>query len=254
MNYIHYVRNLVTPVLQTSNFESGILTPTEFIEAGDFLVYKCPTWEWSAGDIKKRKKYLPPDKQYLVTRNVPCLQRCSASNCTDNIMQDGDWTVFTTENNENDDLEDKYFDVETSLDVNVISHEVDDENEDDLAGNYSNIIRTRTYNVYITYDNYYRTPRVWLFGYNESGNPLSNVDIFDDVSPDHAKKTVTYESHPHEKYMALSVHPCQHANVMKKLIAQSRTHIVRPDQYLCLFLKFIGTVIPTIQYDFSLTM
>lgn len=29
------------------------------------------------------------------------------------------------------------------------------------------IIRTRTYDLYITYDKYYQTPRLWLFGYNE---------------------------------------------------------------------------------------
>lgn len=29
------------------------------------------------------------------------------------------------------------------------------------------IIRTRTYDLYITYDKYYQTPRLWLFGYDE---------------------------------------------------------------------------------------
>ena len=31
----------------------------------------------------------------------------------------------------------------------------------------SNIERTRTYDVSITYDKYYQTPRIWLFGYSE---------------------------------------------------------------------------------------
>jgi ubiquitin-like-conjugating enzyme ATG3 len=30
-----------------------------------------------------------------------------------------------------------------------------------------NIVRTRTYNLSITYDKYYQTPRVWLFGFDE---------------------------------------------------------------------------------------
>ena len=30
-----------------------------------------------------------------------------------------------------------------------------------------NIVHTRTYDLHITYDNYYRTPRVWLSGYSE---------------------------------------------------------------------------------------
>lgn len=29
------------------------------------------------------------------------------------------------------------------------------------------IILTRTYDLHVTYDNYYRTPRLWLLGYSE---------------------------------------------------------------------------------------
>ena len=45
--------------------------------AGDQLVYRCPTWSWEGGDPSKAKSYLPLDKQYLETRNVPCGQRAS---------------------------------------------------------------------------------------------------------------------------------------------------------------------------------
>ena len=31
----------------------------------------------------------------------------------------------------------------------------------------SNILRTRTYDLNITYDKYYQTPRLWLYGYDE---------------------------------------------------------------------------------------
>jgi len=72
----HSLRTSVTPVLQTSKFtESGVLTPEEFVQAGDFLVFKCPTWSWASGVESKRVSYLPPDKQYLITRNVPCAKR-----------------------------------------------------------------------------------------------------------------------------------------------------------------------------------
>jgi ubiquitin-like-conjugating enzyme ATG3 len=30
-----------------------------------------------------------------------------------------------------------------------------------------NILKTRTYDLSITYDKYYQTPRMWLFGYDE---------------------------------------------------------------------------------------
>lgn len=29
------------------------------------------------------------------------------------------------------------------------------------------ILQTRTYDLYVTYDKYYQTPRLWLFGYSE---------------------------------------------------------------------------------------
>ena len=38
------------------------------------------------------------------------------------------------------------------------------------AGGASEILRTRTYDLNITYDKYYQTPRLWLFGYNEASH------------------------------------------------------------------------------------
>jgi len=56
----------VTPfmgVLTSSVFkEKGLLTPEEFVEAGDQLTEKCPTWEWQAGDDQHKSKHLPPKK------------------------------------------------------------------------------------------------------------------------------------------------------------------------------------------------
>ena len=67
---------LVIPVRSSSAFrEQGVLTPEEFVAAGDFLVRTCPTWAWDGGKPAKRKPFLPPDKQFLVTKNVPCLRR-----------------------------------------------------------------------------------------------------------------------------------------------------------------------------------
>lgn len=65
------------------------------ISAGDHLIHSCPTWSWAkASDPKRLNKYffvqiivifkihrvrdyLPAEKQFLITRQVPCHQRCS---------------------------------------------------------------------------------------------------------------------------------------------------------------------------------
>ncbi len=63
-NKFRRAREWATPTLKDSAFLTrGVLTPEEFIAAGDELVYKCPTWSWESGDEKKRKKYLPAYKQ-----------------------------------------------------------------------------------------------------------------------------------------------------------------------------------------------
>lgn len=72
------VAEYFTPVLKQSKFkQTGVLTPKEFVIAGDHLVHQCPTWSWSpASDPSHQKPYLPADKQYLVTKSVPCYKRC----------------------------------------------------------------------------------------------------------------------------------------------------------------------------------
>ena len=41
------IRETVTPARRTSAFLTrGVLTPEEFVEAGEQLVFKCPTWTW----------------------------------------------------------------------------------------------------------------------------------------------------------------------------------------------------------------
>ena len=55
-----------------------MLTPEEYVRAGDHLVKTCPNWQWATGDPSKRKPYLPPGKQFLTTRGVPSYRRVSA--------------------------------------------------------------------------------------------------------------------------------------------------------------------------------
>jgi ubiquitin-like-conjugating enzyme ATG3 len=89
----------MTPVLLVSKFrETGVITPDEFVEAGDFLVHHCPTWKWATGDESKVKSYLPKEKQFLITYKVPCYKRCKQMEHKDNLEKivdeengDGGW-------------------------------------------------------------------------------------------------------------------------------------------------------------------
>lgn len=211
--------------------EKGVLSVSEFVLAGDNLVSKCPTWSWESGDASKRKPYLPSDKQFLITRNVPCLRR-AASVAEDYEAAGGEVLVDDEDNDgwlathgkpkdkgkeednlpsmdaldinekntiqsiptyfggeEDDDIPDmEEFDEADNVVENdpatlqstyLVAHEPDDDN----------ILRTRTYDLSITYDKYYQTPRVWLTGYDESRMLLQPELVMEDVSQDHARKT-----------------------------------------------------------------
>ena len=116
------------------------------------------------------------------------------------------------------------------------------------------IIRTRSYDLSITYDNYYQTPRLWLFGYDEFNNPLIPNQIFEDINEDYAQKTITIEAHPILNIPTASIHPCRHAEIMKRIIDTLLENGVtlKVENALFVFLKFISTVCPTIEYDYTI--
>jgi len=357
----HYwsVRDYFSPVLKESKFkEHGRITPEEFVAAGDFLAYKFPVWTWEKGDTTKARDYLPADKQYLITRGVPCLRRATALAYTDadedaeRLLAIGDlsstgsevdeWVETHTgrpsahdsagnagviadipdldgagdvghitagvgkvslstepaETPDLDDIPDMEEDIEGDDEATAAppkpTNEVTDAPEIEVAK--GNLLQVRTYDVMITYDKYYQTPRIWLLGYDENGTPLTPPQIFQDVSADHAFKTVTIEPFPHSGNLRVaSVHPCKHASVMKKVIERMNASIeeqqalrkgsssttkeskkkwgvfggskkagektpvatgdeeeiegLRVDFYLVIFLKFIASIVPTIEVD-----
>jgi ubiquitin-like-conjugating enzyme ATG3 len=229
-------REYLTPVLTESAFyERGLLTPEEFVQAGDHLVRTCPSWQWESGEKSKLRPYLPQDKQFLVTRGVPSYRRVTemqASRLVEENVQGGmgskneeDWCAPKlvnvdisndlddelligdndfNENIVNDSTIQKEIVVEksTQIEKNVTAADEYADMEDESLGldeaatstgfvkntensgfskqnNTNNIIRSRRYDVSITYDNYYRTPRIWLFGFDENGSPLSHNDVFE---------------------------------------------------------------------------
>lgn len=121
------------------------------------------------------------------------------------------------------------------------------------------VVQCRRYDISITYDKYYQTPRVWLLGYDERGQPLDQKQIFEDIMQDYANKTVTIEKHPlaerGSSSVHASIHPCKHASTMKKIIDRlndgDTAGGARVDMYLIIFLKFIQSVVPTMNYDFT---
>ena len=116
------------------------------------------------------------------------------------------------------------------------------------------VLKTRSYDLHIVYDKYYQTPRLFLVGYSENRKPLSVEEMYEDISQDHAKKTVTMEPHPHLGPAMASIHPCRHADLMKKFIQMAEDGgraQIEVCHILIIFLKFVQSVIPTIQYDFT---
>jgi len=255
--------NAFTPVLTESKFlAEGVLTPDEFVKAGDLLVYKCPTWFWAAGQPEKRVPYLPADKQFLQTRGVPCKTRFRDDSIKSESIDD-DWLSVATQahaeaaeeilDSEPPAYVPKPLEEENLEDIPSVSDFGSDNNivEEDLATAKTNIQKNRTYDLAITYDKYERTPCMWLYGYSETQEPLKPEAIFMDISDDHAKKTVTLAAHPHLPSAWVYIHPCRHASVMKKFVQRMIEKSLEPrvDQYLLLFLKFMGAGIPTISYD-----
>ena len=112
----------------------------------------------------------------------------------------------------------------------------------------------RTYDVTVTYDFYYCVPRMWLMGYNSNGQPLSEKEMKEDVMEEYRNKTVTFEQHPGTGLRYVSVHPCRHSLLLKKMIQNFENSGKKLEIHMSIliFLKFLHSVVPTIQYDFTM--
>lgn len=111
--------------------------------------------------------------------------------------------------------------------------------------------KVRKYDLSITYDYFHQTPRMWFVGYSNDGRLLTQQELLEDVMAEYANKTVTFEDHPKQNIKQLSIHPCNHAKAMKKMIDTMIENGGKPrvEFSLFVFLKFISSVTPTIEYD-----
>ncbi|KAF7846142.1 hypothetical protein BT93_L5147 [Corymbia citriodora subsp. variegata] len=238
-------RDRFSPVTHTSTFRTtGQLTPEEFLQAGDYLVYKFPSWSWQPAQPSRRVPYLPETKQYLITRGVPCHRRldedfAGGSGAADDLVRDGflgadesedGWlrTGGSTER-EQEGLREM---VETMSESGVVEGvekeeeipDMEDEEDDNEAiirdKTADDTTQTRTYTLYITYTAYYRTPRMYLSGYTSPSLPLPPQAMMEDIIGDYKDKTVTLEDFPFfdSSVKMASIHPCKHASVMKILL------------------------------------
>nr|POF05860.1 autophagy-related protein 3 [Quercus suber] len=353
-SFIDPIRDRLAPVSNTSTFRAtGQITPEEFTAAGDFLVSKFPTWSWAdATTPAQRVNYLPPGKQYLITRGVPCRSRVKderfagsadgqdqlvfdmlsgpsdeAGGEDDGWLKAGNSIEKTAKGNDTR----RASEVRTLEDDGKMGEKLEDEEDipdmEDEEDDEEAIIRDRKvgdgdaglrlYTLYITYTPYYKTPRLYLLGYDAATNtPLPPLSMMEDIVGDYKDKTVTLEDFyfTSPTIKTASVHPCKHASVMKVLldradaglklrmdrirsgekppnsgmeglvdqtstmnISKDKSSVppfkakstvnggdgeweeveneevaIRVDQYLIVFLKFMASVTPGIEHDFTM--
>lgn len=168
-------------------------------------------------------------------------------------------------------------------DIDELMKDMEIEGNDDMVDVPVNQ-SARFYDLYITYSTSYRVPKMYIVGFDSNGTPLTAEEMFEDIAPDYRTKTATIEKLPFYKtpVLSVSIHPCKHANVMKILLDKVRSvkkrrreeqqqqrkdesvtddwedlqadvdDSLRVDQYLVIFLKFITSVTPSIEHDYTM--
>ena len=268
--------NTVAGPKTASSFQTtGQLTVQEFVEAGDHLVMKT-SWKWAEGDANTLP-FLPANKKYLILKDIVCKERATM------LMEDapegdgGDDWVTTHTNHVPKSQTQK---VEVAEDTEKADEDFNwsDDEEDGAAAAAAKDVQKaneepeekyRLYDVTLVYDQYYASPRVYLFGYSENNHnqPLTKNEMMEDVYAENREKTVTVDPHPFLHAPCISIHPCRHAETMKRILtrigdrfayeqeeegvpeAERIPFIFPTDQALFVFLKFISSVVPTIKYD-----
>ncbi|KPI87823.1 putative autophagocytosis protein [Leptomonas seymouri] len=256
--------NKLFNVKDKSDFQTtGRLTPKEFVEAGDELIQKTPVWQWVGGPDNVQV-YLPKEKKCIVYRGAPCTERAPVAQTTTpaETVDEDDFVVTEPPK--------AALPTTTVEEEKVLNWDDDDsansDDEDVVTTAQDGFSNLRVYDVYIVYDKYYETPRMYLVGYAcDHVTPLTTDEMKQDVYCTNYGKTVTIDPHPVLSIPCISIHPCRHAETMCSLMhrmqqnyesekgeeAKKEPFTFPAHLALLLFLKFISTVLPTIQYDIS---
>ena len=264
------VVSYISPTLKQSKFYTeGILTPEEFILSGDYLVEKCPTWKWCSAKENLYNSALPKDKQYLVT-TVKSDSRAGdflKNNEITEVQLEDDWVEENVKISNIKELPKKEINLNDNLNldnpenfkaqkkIEKKENEVKEIDDFEIIDNDTDEnTKMRTYDVSVTYDFYYCVPRMWLVGYDYKGRPLTANEMKEDVMPEYRNKTVTIEPQTCTGIKNISVHPCRHSQLIKKMINdfQSSGRKMEIHMTILLFLKFLQSVVPTVQYDFTM--
>lgn len=121
----------------------GMLSPAQFVQAGDQLAANFG-WKWQSS-VGKASKHLPAEKQYL-TAPATSMTRIGRLVAQQIVEKSGNEYGF----------------------VEIEGDEGLEEREEDI----------RKYSMYISYDDYYYTPRLWIKGNAFNGAPLTSKQIF----------------------------------------------------------------------------
>ena len=235
------------PDLKNNNFQqSGMLTKDEYLLACNYLSKNYN--EWQMINVIDR---LP----YLILRDI---QYKNISELLDEQNENGDendWNICINKDNKKKNKLEKKVDVQNdTLNLVDFEEELEEFENDELTIDYDNSIEDkRIYDITRTYDNYYRTPRIWFHAKSLTGQNISNEKILEDFSIEHTNVSIKIETHPYYKLESVSVHPCKHADVMKKLIKieLENEKTVEVKQYFIYFLKFVSCIFPHISFDFT---
>jgi ubiquitin-like-conjugating enzyme ATG3 len=257
----HSARDFLTPTLKSTQFlEKGQLTPEEFVATCDYLVRLSPLWKWSAGETRLAKSYLPTDKQFLVCRGCICRARVTTVSAIAEEKETDEEGGWTAAGGSSSSKEEDYADMDDAMLTSFMDESVAGINDSASMIPMVSGDGERSYDIHIVYDNAYRTPRIYLMGFSRScGVPLRAEEMLEDLMQDYINKTATLEKHPHLTASIgqfVSIHPCRHAQTMKRLVDEMIAAGREPtiELYMFIFLKFINSVIPTIEYDLSISV